>query len=239
MAYHHLLLHAAYLGTRSVLSIAHLADAVAREVAFGRTRVADSHGEVALLVSVHRHLSPVLRLVWHVVLRVLSRSVGVRVGIDAEHRVVAGLARPHPVVGLAAELAHRLRYGEHEAQVAEGAVCRSVVLVTLVERLDLEVERRILLVHLLDHLVLHLAEQLLALLVVHLVEAALGKHLCDVLLVHHEAHEHILVRQLLLEGLCVEAVEHVVVLHGRVRADSLKATVVIGEDESVGRHYDT
>ena len=179
-----------------------------------------------------------LRLVRHVVLRIGSRSVGLRVGVDAEHRVVAGLARPHPVVGLAAELAHRLRDGEHKAQVAEGAICRSVVLVALVERLNLKVERRVLLVQLLNHLVLHLVEQLLALLVVHLVEAALGKHLCDVLLVDHEAHEHILVRQLLLEGLRIEAVEHVVVLHGRVRTDSLEATVVVGEDESVGRHYD-
>ena len=179
-----------------------------------------------------------LRLVRHVVLRIGSRSVGLRVGVDAEHRVVAGLARPHPVVGLAAELAHRLRDSKHKAQVAEGAVCRSVILVALVERLNLKVERRVLLVQLLNHLVLHLVEQLLALLVVHLVEAALGEHLCDVLLVDHEAHEHILVRQLLLECLRIEAVEHVVVLHGRVRTDSLEATVVVGEDESVGRHYD-
>ena len=33
------------------------------------------------------------------------------VGIDAEYREVAGLARPHPVVCIATKLTHRLWYG--------------------------------------------------------------------------------------------------------------------------------
>ena len=38
----------------------------------------------------------------------------------------------------------------------------------------------------------------------------------DILLLHHEAHKHILIRQFLLEGLGIETIEHIVVLYGRV-----------------------
>ena len=61
----------------------------------------------------------------------------------------------------------------------------------------------------------------------------------DILLLHHKAHEHILIRQLLLEGLGIEAIQHIVVLHSRMRADSLETTVVIGEHQSIGRYNDT
>ena len=49
----------------------------------------------AFLISVHRNLCPVLRVIGHVVLRIFSRSVGLRVGVDAEYRVVAGLQYRH------------------------------------------------------------------------------------------------------------------------------------------------
>ena len=61
----------------------------------------------------------------------------------------------------------------------------------------------------------------------------------DVALVDHEAYEHVLVGQFLGIGLGVEAVEHIVMLHGRVAAYGLEAAVVVGEDESVGRHHHT
>ena len=56
----------------------------------------------------------------------------------------------------------------------------------------------------------------------------------DVFLLLHEAHEHVLVRQLLGEALCEETVEHVVVVHGRVGAYAFEATVVVSEHQSVG-----
>ena len=56
----------------------------------------------------------------------------------------------------------------------------------------------------------------------------------DVLLLAHEAHEHILVRQLLFIALGDEAVEHVVVLHGGMTANRLEAAVVVRENQSVG-----
>ena len=152
-------------------------------------------------------------MVGHVVLGVVCRTVGLRVGIDAEYGVVAGLSRPHPVVGLASELAHRLGDGEDKTQVAELTVGCRVVLVAFVERLHFEFELRVFLVCLLDEFVLHFGEQFLALCVVHVVYSALLEHGCDVLLFHHEAHEHSLVGELFFERFGVESVEHVVVLH--------------------------
>ena len=154
-----------------------------------------------------------LRVVGHVLLVVCSRTVGVGVGVDTEYRVVAGLARPHPVVGLAAKLTHRLRYGEDKTEVAEYAVCGGVILIALIERLDFEFETRVLCVYSLNHLVLHVVEKLLALLAVHRVDATLLQFGSDVLLVHHEAHEHVLAGEFLLERLGIEAIEHVVVLY--------------------------
>ena len=61
---------------------------------------------------------------------------------------------------------------------------------------------------------------------------------CDVALAFHKRHEHVLVGQFLSVALGYEAVDHVVVLYGRVGADGLEATVVIGEDEAVGRNHD-
>ena len=57
----------------------------------------------------------------------------------------------------------------------------------------------------------------------------------DVALVNHETNEHVLVGQFLFEGMGVETIEHVVVLDGGMGANGLEATVVVGEDQSVGR----
>ena len=95
-----------------------------------------------------------LRTVRHVVLRVCCRTVCLRIGIDTEDRVVAGLARPHPVVGLATKLTHRLRHGEDEAQVGEIAVCSGVELVAFEIWLDFKTECRVCCLHLLRHHIL-------------------------------------------------------------------------------------
>ena len=64
---------------------------------------------------------------------------------------------------------------------------------------------------------------------------SIGQYLLgDVFLLDHERDEHILVGQFFLEGLGVEAVEHVVVFDGGVRADALEAAVVVGEHQPVG-----
>ena len=66
-----------------------------------------------------------------VVLAVLGRHV-VLVGIDAENAEVAGLARPHPVVSVAAVLAQALWRSEHESHVTEALIDAQVVFAALV-----------------------------------------------------------------------------------------------------------
>ncbi len=66
---------------------------------------------------------------------------------------------------------------------------------------------------------------------------AVGYHpWSDILLLLHKADEHILIGQFLIIALGHESVEHVVVLYCGMRADGLKAAVVIGEDQSVRTH---
>ena len=236
MAHHHFLLHAPHLCPRCVARIAPLAYAVRREVAAGRARVAYGHGEVALLVAVERHRRPRCRVVGHVVFAVFGGAVGLRVGIYAEHREVARLPGPHPVVGLSAELAHRLWHGEHQAHVAEVAVCGGVVLVALVERLYLEAQRRVFLLHLLRPCVLERVDKVGLPRRLHVVDAHLAEPVGDVFLLDHEAHEEVFVGQLVGIRLGEESVFHVVVLHCGVGVDGPEATVVVGEHKPVGRY---
>ena len=106
MLLHHLLIHATYLGTRSVLGITHHLDAIAGEVTLGAAWITHGHGIVAILVTLQGNLRPTLRVIRYIVLAVGGRTIGLRVGIDAEYGEVACLARPHPVVGVATKLTH-------------------------------------------------------------------------------------------------------------------------------------
>ena len=54
----------------------------------------------------YRYVEVFLRSVRNILLRVLSRVV-VLVSVYSEHREVTGMARPHPVVCVAAEFAYR------------------------------------------------------------------------------------------------------------------------------------
>ena len=69
-----------------------------------------------------------------------------------------------------------------------------------------------------------------------LVESEFLQILGHILLLHHEAHEHILIGQFLFITLGSEAIEHIIMLYGRMASDGLKAAVVIGEYQSIGRY---
>ena len=177
-------------------------------------------------------------MVGNIILRVLSRTVSLGVGIDAEYRVVARLARPHPVVGLATVLTHRLRHGEHQAHILEVAIGGQVILVTLIEGLHLNTQGRILLAHTLLPGILdaiHDSTNIRHALAFQLRHDGVG----DVLLFYHETDEEVFVRQLFLIALGIEAVQHVVMLDGRVLADGVETTVVVGKHQAVGRYHDT
>src|SRR5574344_1556371 len=235
---HYFLLDAAYLGTRSIFCVTHHLDAIAGEVSFGTTRITHGHRIVAVLITLERNLCPAFWVVWHVVLAVGCRTIGLRVGIDAEYREVAGLARPHPVICVTTELTHRLWYGEYQTQVGEVAVSSSVPLVALVERLNGDMKGRIVLLHLLSHLVLQRIDEFITLFVVEFLVSEAHHLIGYILLFNHKADEHILVRQFLCVRFSKETVEHIVVLHGRVASDSLETAMVVGKYQTVwGNDY--
>ena len=70
----------------------------------------------------------VLGLIGDIVLAVVGWSI-VLVSVDAEDREVARVARPHPVVRIAAELTYRSWRSEDETYVAEDIVGNEIVLV--------------------------------------------------------------------------------------------------------------
>ena len=235
MAFHHLLLHAANLLAEVILHVT-LADTGTREVARRTARIAHRHGERPILVAVLRDACPVLRMIGHIVLGVVGRAVGLGIGVDAEHGEVARLAGPHPVVGLSAKLAYRLGHGEHQAQVAEVAIGGGIVAVALIERQEFHAQGGVLFLGLTRHSVLDGIEENGAAGLGHLLKGRCQDLAGHVLLLHHERDKHVLVGQFLLKGLGIEAVQHVVMLHGAVRADGLEAAVVVGEHQSVGAY---
>lgn len=79
-------------------------------------------------------------------------------------------------------------------------------------------------------------DELCGLLVRQFVDAESLEALAYVLLLNHETNEEVFVRKLFFIALGIEAVEHVVVLHGRVAAYCLKTAVMVGEYKAVGRY---
>ena len=73
------------------------------QVAAGASRESHNHGIIAFLKSLQRNRQELLHLKRHVVLAIVGR-ISVLVGINTEHGEIAGMARPHPVVGFTSEL---------------------------------------------------------------------------------------------------------------------------------------
>ena len=238
VAQHDLLLDGTNLHTGSIDGVAALLDAIAAEVAAGRAGIAHDHGKVARLIAVHRHASPRLRTVRNIILRIFGGAIRLGVCIDAEHGVVARLARPHPVIGLTTILTHRLRNGEHQSHVLEVAVGCHIILVSLVERLHLDTQRRVLLADGFLPCVFQTVNDVS--LLAHGLSFQQRHHTIRyVLLLNHKADEQVLVGQFLLVALGHKAVEHVVVLYGGMAANGVETAMVIGEDQSFGTNHNT
>ena len=97
----------------------------------------------------------------------------------------------------------------------------------------------VLLHDILQHRILERVEEMVPLVFVHLLDAQGVKHWGDVLLLHHKRDEEILVGQFFFVGVRHEAVQHIVVLHRRVRTDGLEAAVVVGKHKPVRTHDHT
>ncbi len=110
----------------------HLFELGSSLVALRTAWITHDHGEVIFLRAFERNFQALGRTVGHVVDIVVGRHV-VLVSVNAEHREVAGVAGPHPVVGLTAEFAHRGRRSTHETDVTICAVYDQVIDVVIVE----------------------------------------------------------------------------------------------------------
>ena len=83
----------------------------------------------------------------NIVFGILGRTICLGVGIDTEHDKVACLSWPHPVIGFATELTHRLRYGENQSEVVEILINGGIKAVALIEWVDRNTKRLIHFTH--------------------------------------------------------------------------------------------
>ena len=104
--------------------------------ALGAAGIAHDHGEVILFHALEADLEVLLRPEGDVLGAVIGRGA-LLVGVDAEHGEVAGVAGPHPVVRLAAELADSGRRGADQTDVPVLDIGNQVVDVVVVEGDDL------------------------------------------------------------------------------------------------------
>src|SRR5690606_6012080 len=124
-----ILFGSAYLDAGLVLRFHLLCYPERGEITLCTSRVTDVHGIIALLHASHGDRHDILWPVRYVIDTILGRLV-VPVGIDAEHREVARVAGPHPVVGIAAILSHRRWRGNHQPDIAEDIVDHLVIFVS-------------------------------------------------------------------------------------------------------------
>ena len=156
-------------------------------------------------------------------------------GVHAEHADVTGVAGPHPVVGVAAELADGAGRGAHQAHVAVGLVDEDVELVALEHHLEVGAQA-VLLAHGLLQAAGHLLDLGVAVIVAHAVVQFGGHRGGDVLDALQEAHAEA-GGQLVLAGHGPETVGEVVVLHAAQALDGVIAAVVVGEEEPFVAHH--
>ncbi len=231
----YLLTLAAYVYALRVGYFEHVVDLVRGHVALRRAGESHYHGEVALVVSFQRYVEPALGLVGHVVLRVCRRTV-VLAGIYAEYREVARVARPHPVVRVAAELAYRRGRGTHQTHVGIYLVDECEELVVAEEARHDDLHAGILRFELFgqggdvllrdSHILILAGDR-------RDVADDIGR---NVDYMTYESHFQTRCGQLALAVLGPESVGQIVVVDRRELLDRRIAAVVVGKEQAVGRN---
>ncbi len=175
-------------------------------------------------------------LVGHVVGRV-SRGLVVLVGIDTEHREVARMAGPHPVVGIATELTDRGGRRTHKTHVRENLNHKCKVLITTEERLHRQLHIGILLFESFHQLGTVFAGDFVVLFLTcgrgHVADH-IGRNVDNVA---HETHLQTGCGQLLLARHSPETIFEVVVLDATQCLNRTIAAVVVGEQQTLARHH--
>ena len=67
----------------------------------------------------------------------VTRWLIVLIGIDAQHREVACVARPHPVVGITTKFSNAFRRISYQANITEGLIHHHVIFIAIEKRLHL------------------------------------------------------------------------------------------------------
>src|SRR5690606_33772547 len=207
---------------------------VVQGVAVGAARIAGHHDEVTGLQRFAGQAQVLLRPVGHVVLGIRRRlAVGADVGtVEGE---VAGVARPHPVVDLAAIVADAARRRVHQAHVADFQLAEQSVGLAAEEAVDGAAVARLGLA-LGDQALLRVLDGLLA---VGAGEAAGGGlHLVSDFAdaVHHVDAGAGTGRQFLGAAAGDEAVVDQVALGSGVELDGAVGAVVVGRHQALGRN---
>ena len=194
-------------------------------IALGVAGEAVDHREIALLDTLGRDLEVATRLIGYILARVVGGLV-VLAGIDAENREVARVARPDPVVGVAAELTDRRGGRAYQTNVGKLLIDKQKILIGVVQRLDRSRIATALRSLLLDSL--DVGCDLLV---------ALGLHaLGNILHTHQNRNIEVGIGQLLLARHCPKTVGQVVVLDATVALDRAIAAVVVGQQQTRIRH---
>ena len=87
-------------------------NSVAGEVAVCAPRISEDHREIAIFYTCNVYGKVVFRFDGHVLFRIV-RGFPIGASVNAEHREVARVAWPHPVVGVATKLPNSLGWRAH------------------------------------------------------------------------------------------------------------------------------
>ena len=206
-------------------------DLVVGDIALGGAGIAEDEGEVALVDPLEGDVEMFEGLVGDVGLGVVG-GLAILAHIDAEHGEIARVARPHPVVGVAAELTNVAWGSTHKAHIGEDLVDVHEILIAIVEGLDdgfvvcagnsLDREDGNILLN--NALALCLGS-----FVINAFEDTIG----DILHAHKTGCRKTLAGNLLVTFHGPEAVGEVVVLHSAVTGNVVVAAVVVGEEKAL------
>ena len=191
----------------------------------GAARVAHDHRVIALLDALEGNLEGLggnIRLIG----RGIRGRLIVSSGIDPEHGEVAGVAGPHPVVGLATELSDRCRRGADKADIGVSLVNYKIPNVLVVER-----------GHLHPAVGVVVLSGLLESLPCGELVLGFGHRVCHVGHADEIGHRESGSRNLLLAAHCPETVFKVVMLVGGKGLDGTVAAVVVGHKETLVRDH--
>ena len=145
------------------------------------------------------------------------------------------MAGPHPVVGVASELADRRRRGAHQTDVTVDLIDKEEILVGIVKRLHLGLDALVGVGNLLHDGVAVGLDQRVALRLGHRRLIAAQDRVRDVVHPLQEADGQARVGQLLAAGHRPEAIFEIVVLHAAVALDLAESAVVVGKEQAVAR----